>query len=188
MPGASGLEVVQALEAAPFVVFTTAYSEHAVPAFACGAVDYLVKPFGEGRFLAAAERLRRQLDAARRERRERLQEIILEGLPARRFFVKHKGRLVAVDVHAIVRLDADGDYVRIRTADRDFLVHERLKELHGRLDEAEFVRVHRSHVVNVKHIRTLTAAGGGRLTLHFVDGSTLTASRRYSANLRRLVV
>jgi two-component system LytT family response regulator len=188
LPGGSGLEVLGRTRHHPVTVFTTAYDEHAVTAFGLGALDYLLKPFGEERFLTAAGRVRKHLDAAARDRRERLQEVILDGSPVRRVFVKDRGRFLPVEASAIVRLEADGDYVWIHSGDGEYLVYARLKELHARLDPARFVRVHRSHVVNLEHVEELAPHPGGRFEIRFEDGTSIVSSRRYGRNLRDLIL
>ena len=188
MPGWSGMSVLGKTRRAPVVVFTTAFSEHAAAAFEIGAADYLLKPFSRERFLEAIGRARRLLETHSRERKERLHEVVLDGVPARRVFVKHRDRMVAIEPDAILRLEADGDYVQVHTSGTYHLVFTRLGALCERLDPARFLRVHRSHAVNLTAVRCLRPAGGGRFEIEMSDGSSVVSSRRRAGRLRHLVL
>jgi two-component system LytT family response regulator len=185
MPGCSGLDVLARTKHHPRVIFTTAHAEHAVTAFGLDALDYLLKPFGEERFAKAMSRAKRRLDAQARERHG---EVLLDGSPTHRVFVRDRGRLIPIEAASIVRFEADGDYVHIHTSEADYLVYTRLKELEARMDSTRFVRVHRSHLVNLDHVEALVPHAGGRLRVRFRDGSAVVASRRRSKSLRDMVL
>jgi two-component system LytT family response regulator len=111
MPGLLGTDVLPRLRHRPYVVFTTAFSEHAVTAFQLGAVDYLLKPFGPARLAAAMERIRSALgEPATVDPIERLSGASGGG-PISRLFVRVGGSLVPLPVERVSRFEADGDYV-----------------------------------------------------------------------------
>ena len=184
MPGMSGVDVLQAVEHQPAVVFTTAFDEYAIPAFDLGAVDYLVKPFGRERLLETLERVRVRLVG---EGRARSREVSPEGRRfARRLFARHKGGTVPVVVAEIVRADAVVGGVDLVTAAGTFSLDGSLTELEARLDPTDFVRVHRAHLANLSHVVSIRRYDERRLSLRFDDGSTLVASRRGSQALREM--
>jgi two-component system LytT family response regulator len=185
MPGLTGLEVLDAITHLPAIVFTTAFDEYAIPAFDAGAVDYLVKPFGQERFLKTLDRVRVRL--------------VGEGLAAGdqprwqgaqyapRLFARHRGSIIPVPVSEIARVDTAPGGVSLVTKKGTFSLDATMGELENRLDPREFVRVHRSHVVNLTHVASIQSYDERRLILKMKDGSELLASRRGSKALRELM-
>jgi two-component system, LytTR family, response regulator len=196
MPELSGLEVLERVAHEPAVIFTTAFDSYAVAAFELGALDYLLKPFGRERFLAAVERARRALTAAHPEESDRDTSIISRaraalgssGEPTERIFVRDRGRIVPVPVREIERLEAEDDYVAIHARGRRFLVYLPLGEFEHRLDPQRFLRVHRSHVVNLDYVAALVPYDATRLQVEMRDGTKLLASRARSRELRHLAI
>lgn len=193
LPELSGLEVLARASHAPAVVFTTAYDRYAVSAFELAAVDYLLKPFGADRFAAAAERARRALatvDADEPPVAERARRALAESGsgPLTRLLVRDRGRITPIAAGDIVRLEAEDDYVALHAHGRRHLVYVPLGELEARLDPAQFVRVHRSHVVNLDHVRHLVPFDAGRLQVEMRDGTRILASRARSRALRELAL
>lgn len=186
MPGGSGLDVARRMEHTAAVVFTTAYDHYAVTAFELSAVDYLLKPFGAERFREAVERA---LAAARREAPEsRIARLppSLEGEGSlSRLFLRERDAILPVPVGRIIRFEAEGDYVLVHTEERSYLVRLRLQDLEGRLGE-RFMRVHRSHLVNLEHVKRFENHDDARLVVVLSDGTRVQASRARSRELRRL--
>ncbi len=188
MPGATGIEVLEQLDHRPHVIFTTAYDRYAVTAFELQALDYLLKPFGKERFSQALERAKTVI--AQREpgvTRSRLPALDAEG-PLTRLFVRERGRIVPINITDIVRLEAVDDYVMVHVGGRKHLVSVRLRDFEARLDPDLFVRVHRSHMVNLDQVVSLTPHDGTRLQIELRDGTRIVASRTRSRELRKLVV
>jgi two-component system LytT family response regulator len=189
LPGPSGLEVLARVRHRPTVIFTTAYDRYAVAAFELHALDYLLKPFGRGRFEAAVERARMCLDAAGPSTLERgRQALAVPAGPVARLFVRDRGRIVPLAVRDVVRLQAEDDYVAAHAGGRSYLVHLPLAELERRLDPDRFLRIHRSHVVNLDHVEAFEAQADGRVEVVLKDGLRLVASRTRSRELRGRVV
>jgi len=184
LPGFSGIDVLSRVRHAPAVIFTTAHDQFAVTAFELGALDYLLKPFGRDRFGRALERARpaleRQVGA---EVTERAREVFTRrALP--RLFVREADRIVPIRVASIEWLEACDDYVIVHTGGRQFRINVPLSDLERRLDPHVFVRVHRSHVVNLDHVASWTPYDGSRFQITLRTGATITASRQRSRVLR----
>ena len=186
MPGLLGTEVMRQLAHQPFVIFTTAYSQHAVSAFELGAVDYLLKPFGPERLAEALVRVRAGFgEPAGIGALERLSGALAHG-PITRLFVRVGGTLVPLLVDKVSRLDADGDYVVAHAEGRRHLLHLALSRLEARLDSRRFVRVHRAHIVNLDHVRAFRPDSRGNLEAELIDGSRVPVSRSRAQELRGL--
>ncbi len=193
LPEVSGVEVLLRTDHEPAVIFTTAYDQHAVTAFELGAFDYLVKPFGRERFRRALSRVRERLDAGAGQEPEaptsrRARTALSGGGPLERLFVRSAGSIVPVSVDEVVRLEASGDYVRVHLPGDSHLVSLSMAEFENRLDPDRFLRVHRSHIVNVDHVERLEEHDRRRLRVLLDDGSSVVASRSGSRELRQRAV
>jgi two-component system, LytTR family, response regulator len=189
MPEVSGLDVLQRISHEPGVIFTTAFDQYAVSAFELGALDYLLKPFGRDRFGAAIERARRALDAAPDDSvRERVSTALTVQGPVPRVFVRDRGRILPIPVEDIERLEAEDDYVALYARGRRFLVYVALGDLEARLDPTRFLRIHRSHVVNLEYVAALVPYDATRLQVEMRDGTKIMASRTRSRELRHLAI
>ena len=200
MPGLDGLATIEALvreapwavDRPPCVVLVTASEEHAIRAFDLDVVDYLVKPVDIDRFDRAMKRVLDTLattadTAADRMSAQAPREITAEGAYPKRLVVRDAQGLYFVAVADVDRVEADGNYVAVIAGGRRHLVRESLQLLASRLDPAEFVRVHRSHLVRIDRIRRLTPCGHGEYELTLTDGTRLTSSRSYREQLRQLL-
>jgi two-component system LytT family response regulator len=186
MPGLLGTDVLRRLERPPFVVFTTAFSEHAVTAFELGAVDYLLKPFGPSRLASAMERVRSALgEPAAVDAVERLSGA-LGGGPIGRLFVRIGGALVPLPVERVSWFEADGDYVVAHAGSARHLMHVALSRLEARLDPRRFTRVHRAHIVNLDHVRAFRTDANGNLEAELLEGSRVPVSRSRALELRKI--
>jgi two-component system LytT family response regulator len=189
MPEMNGFEVVRALESGrlPAVVFVTAYDEYAVRAFEVHALDYLLKPFSSVRFRATLAHARDQLDRHRAGELGRKLLALAPSLartaaPARfpaRLLVRSTGRVHFVRTTEIDWCEAAGNYVRLHVGPESHLFRETMNGLEAKLDPGQFVRVHRSAIVNVERIDELRSSLGGEATVLLRDGTKLTLSRGY---------
>ena len=186
LPGCSGLEVLSRVRHTPAVIFTTAHDQFAVTGFELGAIDYLLKPFGRERFEKALDRARPVLE---REAGEAAAARARETLGHRRIprlFVRDAGRIVPIRIAAIERVEACDDYALVHTNGRAYRVNLTLSDLETRLDPAFFVRVHRSHLVNLDYVASWVPYDGSRFQITLRSGATLMASRQRSRLLRDL--
>jgi len=141
MPGLSGISLARSLKVSPLIVFTTAYPEYAVEGFELDATDYLVKPYSFERFLKAVNRA---LD--------RLQENNSHVAEEGKILVKADKKLYALLFSEILFMEGQGDYIRIRTDHKNLVVHDTIKSFLATLPEQEFMRIHKSYVINLKRI------------------------------------
>jgi two-component system LytT family response regulator len=186
LPGLSGLDVLAQVRHVPAVIFTTAFDQFAVTAFEVGAVDYLLKPFGRERFGRALERARPVLERyAGATTADRAREVLTQGAISR-LFVRDAGRIVPVRAASIERLEAADDYIIVHVPGRQFRLNLTLAEIEQRLDPQVFVRVHRSHIVNMDHVASWTPYDGSRFQVTLRSGATIVASRQRSRELREL--
>jgi two-component system LytT family response regulator len=186
----SGFDIIEALGGVtcPHVVFTTAYSEHAVRAFDIQAIDYLLKPYDRERFLRSIERARVALaDPDQDDLEERVRRVFaaMRGQPEalKQILIRDRQRAYFLDVGTIDRLSAAGNYVEVHAAGKTHLVREPLAQLIAQLDPAQFIRVHRSHAVRVAFIAELRPMFHGDYELILRNGERLALSRRYKALL-----
>lgn len=188
LPELSGLEVLDRVVHQPVVVFTTAHDRYAVAAFEFEALDYLIKPFGRERFRRAVSRARRALgDIDRPATAERARRAFAEDALSR-ILVRHRGGIVPIALEAIERLEARRDYVALHTGGRRFLVRLALSDLERRLDPSRFLRVHRSHIVNLDHVSSIVPYDGSRFRFVMRDGAELLSSRARAKELRQRVL
>lgn len=185
----SGFDVVAGIrDTHPLIVFTTAYSEHAVRAFDVQALDYLLKPFDRDRFMASIARVRAALSEPDRSDVEERVRRLLAGLPGRsaasaQILVRDAERAYFLPVRDINRVAAAGNYVEVHTGGKVHLVRDSLTGFIAQLDPEEFLRVHRSHVVRLGFIAELRPLFHGDYELLLRDGTLLPLSRRYKALL-----
>lgn len=187
MPALSGLQLLEKLTHRPVVVFTTAYDQYALTAFELAAVDYLLKPFGLDRFKGALERAVAAVAgrAPGPDPVERARETLAGGDTLRRLFLRERDAILPVEVDRVSRFEADGDYVLVHAGERPYLVRLKLQDLEERLGD-RFLRVHRSHLVNLDHVRRFEPHDATRLAVVMADGTRIVASRSRSQELRRL--
>jgi two-component system, LytTR family, response regulator len=186
LPGMSGIDVLSRVQQPPAVIFTTAHDQFAITAFELGALDYLLKPFGRERFGRALERARPALERqAGASTAERSREVLGDG-PVPRLFVRDAGRIVPIRVASIDWLQACDDFVVVHAGARQYRVNVPLGEIERRLDPAVFVRIHRSHVVNLDQVASWTPYDGSRFQITLRNGTRLMASRQRSRVLRTL--
>jgi len=159
MPGLTGLEVAQGIEGPTRVVFVTAYDEYAVQAFDQAAMDYLLKPVTEARLARTVTRLQAVLshpsdDEARLA--QLLQKLLPAGAPLSpplRYLRASGGEFThQIDVDQVLFFRADDKYTCVQTADAEYLIRTPIAELAGQLDAQQFWQVHRSTIVNLKHL------------------------------------
>jgi two-component system LytT family response regulator len=192
IPELSGIQVasrLRSMQPPPAVVFTTAYDTHAVTAFELGAVDYLLKPFGTRRFLEAIERAR--LASQMRAGGAALERAIAalgngSGTASRdRIFVREGNSVLPLPLDEVERVEAHDDYAMIHTARKRHLVSLRMSALEAKLPNPPFLRVHRSHIVNLDHVDRISGLDDSRFEVRMKSGATVPVSRARSQELRR---
>jgi two-component system, LytTR family, response regulator AlgR len=182
MPGMDGLEAaehISSLAEAPAVIFTTAYSDHALAAFEANAIDYLLKP-------VRLARLEQALQKAQRLSGQQLSEAKKQaGEPARtHILVRHRSNMVLVPVHDILYFQADLKYVTLAHTQGEALIEESLRHLEEEFAD-RFLRIHRNALVNTAYILGIEKNQDGQLYLVLRDhDARLEISRRHAAEVR----
>jgi two-component system LytT family response regulator len=193
MPKVSGFDVIEAVgaENMPAVVFVTAYDEFALRAFDVSAIDYLLKPFDEGRLERAIARVKRRIRRGGPDGLEERLARLLAGVAApkylKRLTVKTSGHILILPVEEIDWLGAAGNYVEVHAGRQTHLVRESISNLEGKLDPEEFVRIHRSTIVNIERVRELHPLFNDDHVVVLRDGTRLNLSRTYYHKLPPLL-
>lgn len=153
MPKVTGFEMLELLDEAPAVIFTTAFDEYAMKAFESHAIDYLLKPITKERFRKAVEKWLPHAATARLQ--PQVQEMLEEKVPEgyqHRIVVKDNGMIRIIPAQDIHFLEANDDYVKIVTGDGSYLKKSTLSRIEQSLDPKQFVRVHRSYLIPVSQL------------------------------------
>ncbi len=153
MPKITGFEMLELIDQKPAIIFITAYDAFAIKAFEANAVDYLLKPVAEERFRTAILKWKSNLTPTSPEPVERV--LTTMGTAAAqqgRVVVKTGNKVKIIPVHEIHYLEADDDFVKITTAEGQFLKNKTMQFFEQTLDPAQFVRVHRSYIIHIQQI------------------------------------
>ena len=161
MPDLNGLDFVKSLQHPPLVVFTTAYQEYAVEGYKVDAIEYLLKPFGMGDVLRAADKVKRQYELLHRASLSPIDED--DAL-----FLKTEYKVVRILAHDIICVEGMSEYLRIHfslvpqavSSDKACARHETkpllvllsMKKMEERLGDKDFMRIHKSYIINLRHI------------------------------------
>ena len=201
MAGLNGLEVVRRCQSdvMPVVVFATAYDEYAVRAFEANAVDYLLKPFETDRVQSAVMRARdRLLSVALQSGKEAAvaaiagleggRELLASDIQDRpsRLPIKDGPHTYLIELGTIDWIDAAGDYMCVHANGETYILRSTMKELERKLT-SEFVRIHRSTIVNLNKVRSVDAIPKGECLLHLDDEVSLKVSRNYRSAVQDLM-
>lgn len=208
MPGMNGFDVIKALQAdvTPLVIFVTAFDQYAVDAFDLHAVDYVLKPLDKERIGRAVERAIDRLELDKEESfkapligaidaiAEKLSvheptDIGSENRPdgmKRKLLVRDSGVVKVIPFDDIDWVDAAGDYMCVHAAGETHIIRSTLRELKAKLDDQLFVQIHRSTIVNVERVVSVTPLQKGGSLLHLSDGGSLKVSRNYRESIRNL--
>jgi len=199
----NGFQVLEQLEAnlRPTVIFVTAFDEFALRAFEVHAVDYLLKPYDDARFHAALDRAKQQVRHRQAEavntRLTQLLDYLKQAPPAGgaatgaegsdRILIKSSGEIIFLKTTEIDWIEAEGDYMKFHVAGRTHLQRETMARLEARFDPKQFVRIHRSTIVNLDRVQKLSPSFLGEYTVVLHDGTKLKLSRGYQDRLVALL-
>jgi two-component system, LytTR family, response regulator len=149
MPKINGFEMLELIEQPPSVIFTTAYDEYAIKAFESNAVDYLLKPFSKDRFEKALQKWRSQEGA----NTQNLLDAVAESpQQSNRIVVRTGGKIKIIPIDDVHYLEASDDYVKVHTKEGGFLKNKTMSYFEKVLDPQQFVRTHRSYIINIQLI------------------------------------
>jgi two-component system, LytTR family, response regulator len=183
MPEVSGFDVLDMLKGdseadgerdLPVIVFVTAYDEYALRAFDAGALDYLLKPFDDARFELAMQRAKQRLEAGKPT----------GSAPPAHLTVRSAGLETYVKIADIDWVEAADYYVCLHTGAKSHLMRRSMADLERDLDPAQFCRVHRSTIVNLRRVRSLQIDEAGEYEVILEGGKPLKLSRRFRKELQ----
>ncbi|MCG2584212.1 LytTR family DNA-binding domain-containing protein [Massilia sp. TS11] len=184
MPKLDGFEVAELAGNRTRYIFVTAYDQYALKAFDIHAIDYLLKPFSEQRFQAALQ-----------QARERIAPVNVQALAQEanahksleRIVIRDGSRVHVIPAERISYIEAQDDYVQIRSEGKDYLKNQRLSELETQLDPARFVRVHRSYILNLEAMERIEQYAKDSHQAILKDGAKLPISRSGYQKLRAII-
>lgn len=187
MPRMTGLELLQKLEPShrPTVIFSTAYDQYAIRAFELHAVDYLLKPYDFDRFRKATEYALERLDQIRD--RDKVMNLLAhwsrkEPTPDT-IWVTHGSKFIPVQIASIEMIEASGNYVLLYVGKSKYAVKSSMTLMHKKVGLPQFVRVHKSFVVNTQYIKELIPKSHGDLLAVMKNGEKIAVSRTYRSDL-----
>lgn len=190
MPKLTGFEMLELIDHYPAIIFTTAFDQYALKAFEVNAADYLLKPFSEERFAEALSRIKNKL------RNEPDSQKQIEELSSfrekpdaylERIAVKSAQKISVVQCQKIKFIEAQDDFVMIYTDDSKYLKKQTLKYFEENLDPSQFIRIHRSYVINNSFIKQIELFEKESYKLILTDGSKLPISKTGYQKLKELL-
>jgi two-component system, LytTR family, response regulator len=194
MPRMNGFDVVDAIgaEAMPAVIFVTAHDRFAIQAFEISAVDYLLKPVTEERFKLAFQRAVNRIQCVPPDESTRQMMTMLGAIanPPRhltRFAVRSGESTIFVPADTVDRIEALQNYVRLHAGEATYLLHVTMNTLEASLDPEHFLRIHRSHIVNVQRIKQLWSLAHGQYLIELLSGARLQSGRTYGDKIRSVM-
>ena len=193
MEGGNGFDVLRSLpgDDLPIVIFTTAYDSYALQAFEARALDYLLKPFDQERLHRALERAQTELaKSAKGSLNDNLASLLHAARKPRaenRLIIKSGGRVVFIQIDEIDWVEAAANYVRLHVAGKNaYLFRESIGRMADKLNPTQFIRIHRSFIVNVSKIKELQPCNNGEFMVSLRNGKELPCSRFYRHALEAL--
>jgi len=184
MPGKTGFDMLQELDRAPHVIFTTAYDEYALKAFEVNALDYLMKPIEPKRLADALQKLQQAEDKEMAAQQAMNRGILTES---DQVFVKDGERCWFVKLSDVRLFESVGNYAKVFFAGNKPLILKSLNALEERLDEKTFFRANRKHIVNMRMIEKIEPYFNGGLLLEIQGGEKVEVSRRQAVKFKEMM-
>lgn len=187
MPKINGFEMLELLDQAPAVIFTTAFDEYAIKAFEAHAVDYLLKPFSQERFDKAIQKWKEQKVSSQKNTEELLETASHSPAQSQRIVVKTGSKIKIIPVHDVFYLEAADDYVKVHAQDGSFLKNKTMSHFEKTLDPQQFVRSHRSYIVNIQQITRIDPYEKDNHVAILKSGAKVPVSRNGYVKLRTVL-
>ncbi len=190
MPKINGFEMLELIDAPPAIIFTTAFDQYALKAFEVNALDYLLKPFSEDRFSEALAKALKQV-TGNENTGDKVEKLIShvddlnENLS--RVVVKLNNKINIIPVENIIFLEAQDDYVNIHTTGGSFLKQKTMKYFEDHLDSKEFVRIHRSFIVQIEQIKMIELLEKESYLAILKNGEKLPVSKSGYVKLKEIL-
>lgn len=193
MPQMNGIETLDRIEddRKPFVIFVTAHDQYALKAFDRNAVDYLLKPYDDDRFFSSLEKAKKHIDMRMNSKLTgKLLDLMREHMHAKSeytevFTIRDKGREYKVNVDDIVFLRAEGNYLCLQLKDRNHLYRMTMNAVETELDPARFLRIHRSYIINMAHVRSHRYSGNNEFIFSMNNGERIVSGRSYKEHISK---
>ena len=188
MKDMNGFEVLETLdlEEVPLIIFVTAYDKYAIKAFDYFAFDYLLKPYKEARFTTslnkAIQTLNEKVDRPNKDQMEALLKFLNTPF-SHSFPIKANGKICFVEMNTIQYIEASGYYIEIFTLEKKYLHRESLTRILSKLDPLQFIRIHRSTIINSKYLLEINHIGAGDIEVQMKDGKAFRVSKSHKENL-----
>jgi two-component system LytT family response regulator len=177
MPEKTGFELLESLDHAPAVLFTTAYNEYAVKAFEINALDYLVKPIREERFAKAIEKVRSNMHSKSADE---------PAAADRQIFIKDGEQCYFIRLNEIYLIESLDNYSRLYFREKKLVLKRSLRQWEQLLDADIFFRISRTQIINTNHIQQIHNPPGGRLKISLKTGQLLEVSGRQSVKFKNM--
>lgn len=188
MPDLSGLDFTRLLTDNPIIVFTTAYSQYAIDGYKVNAIDYLLKPFGQPEFMQAAMKVKKQYELMHHTTISQTDDDATDNTPTASFkddilFVKVDYRIVRISVSDILYIESQSEYLKIYLKNaQPLMTLMSIKRMAELLPHDKFVRIHRSYVVNMSHVKEIA-----RLRIYMDPDINLPIGDSYKDEVQRFV-
>lgn len=186
MPKVNGFEMLELLEHKPDVIFTTAFDEYAIHAFENNALDYLLKPFSKDRFDRAMNKWEKWRNTKPEPSANNIRDFSAAGQPVQRerVVVKHGNMIKIIPVGDIEYLESADDFVKIHTREGYFLKNKTMAYFEQTLSPKEFIRTHRSYMVQIAHITRIDPYEKDSFVAVLKHGTKIPVSRSGYPRLR----
>jgi len=183
MPGKTGFELLESLEKAPQVIFTTAYDEYALKAFEYNALDYVLKPIEPKRLTDAVEKVRGQLAKMKPTEEKPTSKLTTND----QVFVKDGDNCWFVKLKEVRLFESDGNYIKVYFDKYKPMIHKSLNALDEKLDNKSFFRVSRKHIINLEWVEEIETWFNGGLMVKLKGGEKVEVSRRQATKFKDLM-
>lgn len=183
MPGKTGFQLLEELDAVPFVVFTTAYDEFALKAFEVNALDYLLKPIQAERLSETVSKILEKEKSRSSAVRSADKKLGLND----QVFVKDGDRCWFVSLNNVRMFESDGNYIKVYFDNNRPMIHKSLNALDEKLDERAFFRASRKHIVNLSWVESIEQWFNGGLMVKLKGGDKVEVSRRQAAKFKDMM-
>ncbi len=192
MPDGTGFDVLCQLpdDYKPYVVFVTAYDDFALKAFEYNAIDYILKPYENSRFFKVAEKAKEFVSLKRSSAiNQRISQLINQDEQrlepdAPQIKITEKGWDVFIDYPDIIMFEAHGNYCKIHLNNRFYIYKQTMKRLEEELSSMEFIRVHRSYIVNLANINAVQYLGKGEYEFELKNNTKIISGRSFAAAIK----
>ena len=189
MPDITGFEVIKNLKSGyePVIIFTTAYDQYALKAFEASALDYLLKPFDEERFIESVDKAKKRIKLNQAGNFNKKLEVLFNQYKSTNqkflshFEIREKGRTSIVNTEDIYFVEAAGVYVKLVSKNGKHLYRVSLNSLESTLNPAQFKRIHRSYLININEVEKSRYLSNNKYSFLIKNGEKIVSGRSYKA-------